>query len=153
MSQKFIWSSSLQLHWHHTASMNSKNFMISCIIIVSMCSQVYSTRSIYVNGSEYEKIIQDFVGMCFYPIGHSSRWSPTNACSEVRGRDWLSYHAGCQEVGRCHTRGESLESVICMPPPRLNKAAHSGLETQRRHNKKLKTGVQNTGSIKKTYVF
>ena len=26
---------------------------------------------------------------------------------------WLSCHAGCQEIGRCHTRGDSEESVVC----------------------------------------
>ena len=28
-----------------------------------------------------------------------------------------------------------------MPPPRANKAAHSGFETQRRHHQKSRTGV------------
>ena len=26
---------------------------------------------------------------------------------------WLSCHAGHQDVGRCHTRGEHEESVVC----------------------------------------
>ena len=33
------------------------------------------------------------------------------------------------------------EYVICMPPPSLNKAAHSGFETQRRHHQKSKIGL------------
>ena len=33
------------------------------------------------------------------------------------------------------------EHVTCMPPPSMNKAAHSGFETQRRCHQKSKTGV------------
>ena len=33
----------------------------------------------------------------------------TNACSQVHGREWLSCHAGYQEVSRCLTRDESQE--------------------------------------------
>ena len=33
------------------------------------------------------------------------------------------------------------EHVTYMPPPSVNKAAHSGFETQRRHHQKSKTGV------------
>ena len=33
--------------------------------------------------------------------------NPTNAQSQVHGRDQLSCHAGYQEVSRCHTKGES----------------------------------------------
>ena len=36
--------------------------------------------------------------------------SLTIACSQEGGRDWLDCHAGCQEVSRYHTRGESLET-------------------------------------------
>ena len=32
------------------------------------------------------------------------------------------------------------ECISCMPPQSLNKAAHSGFETQRRHHQKSKTG-------------
>ena len=35
--------------------------------------------------------------------------SPTNACMWIR--KGLSYHAGHQEVSRCHTRGKSEESI------------------------------------------
>ena len=33
------------------------------------------------------------------------------------------------------------EHVIHAPPPSMNKAAHFGFETQRRHHKKSKTGI------------
>ena len=33
------------------------------------------------------------------------------------------------------------EHVTCTLPPSVNKAAHSGLKTQRRHHQKSKTGV------------
>ena len=33
------------------------------------------------------------------------------------------------------------EYVARMPPPSMNKAAHSGFETQKRHHQKSKTGV------------
>ena len=33
------------------------------------------------------------------------------------------------------------ECVTCMPPPSVNKTAHSGFETQRRHHQRSKTGV------------
>ena len=39
-----------------------------------------------------------------------------------------------------------------MSPPRWNKAAHSGLETQRRRHQKFKTGVS-VAPQKRTYVF
>ena len=33
------------------------------------------------------------------------------------------------------------ECVICMPPTSMNKAAHSGFETHRRHHQKFKSRV------------
>ena len=46
-----------------------------------------------------------------------------------------------QEVGSCHTRGET-QGISCMPPPSVDKAAHSGgFEIQRRHHQKSKTEV------------
>ena len=33
------------------------------------------------------------------------------------------------------------EHISCMPPLRVNKAAHSGFETQKRHHQKSKTWV------------
>ena len=36
-----------------------------------------------------------------------SQSSPTNAYSQIRGREWLSWHAGCQKIGRCCARAES----------------------------------------------
>ena len=33
------------------------------------------------------------------------------------------------------------ECAMHMPPPRMNKADHSGFETQRRHHQKSKIGV------------
>ena len=44
-------------------------------------------------------------------------------------------------VGSCHTRGEA-QGISCMPPPSVDKAAHSGgFEIQRRHHQKSKTEV------------
>ena len=36
------------------------------------------------------------------------------------------------------------ECVTCMSLPSMNKVAHSGFETQRRHHQKFKTGVSVT---------
>ena len=33
------------------------------------------------------------------------------------------------------------DDVICVAPPSVNKAAHSDVETQKRHHQKFKTGV------------
>ena len=49
------------------------------------------------------------------------------------------HHADRQEVGRCHTKGES--HITYMPQPSANKAAHSGFENQRRYYQKYKIGV------------
>ena len=38
--------------------------------------------------------------------GHFLVSNPINACSQVCGREWLDCHTGCQEVSRCHSRGE-----------------------------------------------
>ena len=32
--------------------------------------------------------------------------SPSNAYSQLCGTEWFGCQVGCQEVGRCHTRGE-----------------------------------------------
>ena len=57
-------------------------------------------------------------------------------CWEATG-----YHAGHQEISRCHTRGKSQEYIAHMPPSSANKAGHSGFETQRRHHQKSIAGV------------
>ena len=44
------------------------------------------------------------------------------------------------------------ECISCMPPPSVNKAVHSGFETQRIHHQKSKTGVS-VALQKRTYVF
>ena len=36
------------------------------------------------------------------------------------GQDWL--HAGCQEVGKCSTRGGLQECTLHLPPQKVNKA-------------------------------
>ena len=52
--------------------------------------------------------------------------SPTNACSQVCGRDQLGCHTGHQEVGRCHTRGESWWTwYTYIPLLSANKASYS----------------------------
>ena len=46
--------------------------------------------------------------------------------------------------------------VTHMPPPSVNKAAHSGFETQRRHHQKSKTGVSvapQEGHVLKQFFF
>ena len=49
----------------------------------------------------------------------------------------LGCHAGCREVSRCCTRGESqLMCNVTHTPP-----LSSGFDTQRRHHQKSKTGV------------
>ena len=67
-------------------------------------------------------------------VSHSS---PTNAWSQVCGWD-----ADRQEVSRCSIRGESQEGITSMPPPSINKAAHSGFESQGRHHQNPKQGYQ-----------
>ena len=58
------------------------------------------------------------------------------ACDKATG-----CRAGYQDVSRCCTRGESQKHISHMPPPSVNKVAHSGFETQRRCHQKSKTGV------------
>ena len=57
--------------------------------------------------------------------------NPTNACSRVCGREWLGCHAGHQEVSKCCTRMNIREYINNMFRPSINKAAHSGFETQK----------------------
>ena len=47
--------------------------------------------------------------ICHFSVRHSS---PTNACLQVYGREWLSCHAGYQDVSRCNSKGESPEMTI-----------------------------------------
>ena len=44
------------------------------------------------------------------------------------------------------------ECVTCMPLPSMNKAAHSGFETQRRHHQKSKNRGT-SGPTKRTYIL
>ena len=48
----------------------------------------------------------------------------SHQCLAGMWKRWLSCHAGRQEVGRCHTRGESQGTcnITCTPPLSLNKA-------------------------------
>ena len=69
------------------------------------------------------------------PVGRASAWSHTvsggiiapgfesHQCLTGMWR-WLNCHAGCLEVSRCHTRGESQEmcNIKRMPPLSSNKA-------------------------------
>ena len=78
-------------------------------------------------------------------VSRASAWSHTviggmiapgfesHQCFTGMWKRRLGCHAGCQEVGRCRTRGES--QGMC------NTYASTGFETQRRHHQKLKTGV------------
>ena len=46
-------------------------------------------------------------------VGRVFAWSHTvrqQSCSQVCGREQLGRHAGRQEVGRCHIRGEYQET-------------------------------------------
>ena len=66
------------------------------------------------------------------PIQTSTLPLLKHTCGKV-----TSYPAGHQEVSRCPIKGESQRIYITdMPPPNVNKAAHSGFETQRRRHKK-----------------
>ena len=70
--------------------------------------------------------------------------------SRSRWIEWLSWHAGCQEVSRSCTKGESEECIACRwwsMPKREN-----AFETHGRCHQKSKTGSIN-GPTKRTYVF
>ena len=58
-----------------------------------------------------------------------------NQCLAGMWKRQVGCHDCCQELGRCHT------CVTRVPLPSVNKAAHSGFETQRRCHQKSKTGV------------
>ena len=47
----------------------------------------------------------------------------------------------CQEVSRCHTRGESRGMCNMYTTAKHENAVHSGFETQSRRHQKSKTGV------------
>ena len=75
-----------------------------------------------------KSILNSQLGFIIMPSQHSSVverlpgltpiLSPSNACSQVHS---FSYHAGHQEVSRCHTRGESQETCnTYMPPPSVH---------------------------------
>ena len=70
--------------------------------------------------------------------------SPSNPasylCCKMHMGKVACCHAGRQEVGRSHTRGESHVTYV-MPLPSANKAAYFGFETQRKHHQKSKTGL------------
>ena len=61
---------------------------------------------------------------------------------QIHGREQVSCHAGHQEVSRFTPKVDFREHVTCMPPPRANKTAHSGFESQRRYHQKSKTGAK-----------
>ena len=66
--------------------------------------------------------------------------SPTNLhVGKATGR-----YAGHTSQQMCRTRDEPQECISCMPLLSENKAAHSGFETQRRHQQKSETGVSVT---------
>ena len=76
--------------------------------------------------------------------------------SQVCGSEKHGCHAGCQEVGRCRTRGECEQSV---PRRWWSKWARyggggsrPGIETQGRRDQKSKTGVA-VASTKRSYVL
>ena len=54
---------------------------------------------------------------------------------QVCGSKRLDCCVGCQEVSRCHTRGESEESVAC------EQGIHNGFEPQGTCHQKSETGV------------
>ena len=66
--------------------------------------------------------------------------SPTNA-SQVHGRDSSPAMLAAKRSAGVTPEVNIRECVIHMPPPSMNKAAHSGFETQRRGHQKSKTGV------------
>ena len=50
-----------------------------------------------------------------FGIKFRTKVEPHQCLLTVRGREWLGCHAGCQEVGRCRTRGDLREHVTHTP--------------------------------------
>ena len=60
----------------------------------------------------------------------------------ITWRKQFSCHAGCQEVSRCHTRGESEDSVAHRRRSTQTRGSKPGFETQGRCHQKSKTGAR-----------
>ena len=67
-------------------------------------------------------------------------WHPTSAKTcmwRKQSAAMLAIYTGRDVIPEVNLR----ECISCTPPQSLNKAAHSGFETQRRHHQKSETGV------------
>ena len=53
----------MQCFRSQTATMISGNFLVLCIVIVTASFQMVCSNPIYVNGSEYDKLLQDSVSI------------------------------------------------------------------------------------------
>ena len=60
----------------------------------------------------------------------------------ITWRKQFSCNAGCQEVSRCHTRGESEDSVAHRRRSTQTRGSKPGFETQGRCHQKSKTGAR-----------
>ena len=72
--------------------------------------RLWKTRIVFPIFTAKFPIVRQDVCISFYISLVSST---INAWSQVRGSEWVSCHDGQQEVSRCHTRGESEDSVVC----------------------------------------
>ena len=54
---------------------------------------------------------------------------------------WLSFHASCQEVSKCCTRGEPGGFCFIEVMKHASEGIHRVFETKGRHHQKFKTGV------------
>ena len=95
-------------------------------------------------------------------VGRASAWSHTviapgfefHQCLAGMWKRWLHCHAGCQEVSRCHTRGESqgMCNVTHMPPLSSNKAEPTlALKPRGDVTRSPKQGI--SGPTKRTHVL
>ena len=84
--------------------------------------------------------------LCLSTLYKTTFWD--NACLKVHGWEWLGCHAGHQEISRCHTRGESDESIVCRW---WSEEIHPGFEIQGRCHQKSKQGI--SGPTKRTDVL
>ena len=67
--------------------------------------------------------------------------STTNASLQLCGRDGSATMLVTKRSGDVTPEVNIRERVTHTPPPSMNKAAHFGFETQRRHHQKSKTGA------------
>ena len=78
-----------------------------------------------------------------YKFNVGPQWHPTSAETYMWGKQLAAMLA--IYTSKCVTPEVNLrEHISYTPLPRVNKAAHSSFETQRRHHQKSKTGISVT---------